>query len=72
MADKPIKFPYGNNDFYQLITENYLYIDRTDRIAQLEAVGKTLLFLRPRRYGKSLLLSTLENYYDIAKAALAE
>lgn len=68
MADKPIKFPYGNNDFYQLITEDYLYIDRTDRIAHLEAVGKTLLFLRPRRYGKSLLLSTLENYYDIAKA----
>lgn len=68
MAGKPIKFPYGNNDFYQLITEDYLYVDRTDRIAQLEDVGKTLLFLRPRRYGKSLLLSTLENYYDLAKA----
>ncbi|MCE7986739.1 MAG: hypothetical protein DYG89_36660 [Caldilinea sp. CFX5] len=68
MTGKKIKFPYGNNDFYQLITEDYLYVDRTDRIAQLEEVGKTLLFLRPRRYGKSLLLSTLENYYDIAKA----
>jgi len=69
MTAKKLKFPYGNNDFYQLITEDYLYVDRTDRIAQLEEVGKTLLFLRPRRYGKSLLLSTLENYYDIAKAA---
>lgn len=69
MTAKKLKFPYGNNDFYQLITENYLYVDRTDRVAQLEEVGKTLLFLRPRRYGKSLLLSTLENYYDIAKAA---
>lgn len=68
MTTKKIKFPYGNNDFYQLMTEDYLYVDRTDRIAQLEEVGKTLLFLRPRRYGKSLLLSTLENYYDIAKA----
>lgn len=68
MAGRKLKFPYGNNDFYQLLTEDYCYIDRTDRIAQLEEVGKTLLFLRPRRYGKSLLLSTLENYYDIAKA----
>ena len=64
-----IKFPYGNSDFYQLITEGYCYIDRTDRIPTLEEVGKSLLFLRPRRFGKSLLLTMLENYYDVAKAA---
>ena len=63
-----MKLPYGNADFYQLITENYCYIDRTDRISRLESEGKSLLFLRPRRFGKSLFLSTLENYYDIAKA----
>ncbi|MEZ4865190.1 MAG: AAA family ATPase [Caldilineaceae bacterium] len=68
MTGTRVKFPYGNNDFYQLITEDYCYVDRTDRIARLEETGKTLLLLRPRRYGKSLLLSTLENYYDIAKA----
>ncbi|MCB0063740.1 MAG: AAA family ATPase [Caldilineaceae bacterium] len=63
-----MKFPYGNSDFYDIITEDYLYIDRTDRIPQLEAAGKSLLFLRPRRFGKSLHLSMLENYYDVAKA----
>lgn len=63
-----MKFPYGISDFYKLITEEYLYIDRTDRLPLLEEAGSTLLFLRPRRYGKSLLLSLLENYYDVAKA----
>ncbi len=63
-----IKFPYGISDFYQIITENYFYIDRTDRIPLVERIGKQLLFLRPRRFGKSLWLSTLENYYDVAKA----
>ncbi|MEM7533388.1 MAG: AAA family ATPase, partial [Chloroflexota bacterium] len=63
-----LAFPYGNCDFYDIITENNLYIDRTDRIPLLERTAKSLLFLRPRRFGKSLLLSVLENYYDIAKA----
>jgi hypothetical protein len=63
-----MKFPYGVSDFYQMITEGYFYLDRTDRIARLEDLGKQLLFLRPRRFGKSLLLSMLENYYDVAKA----
>ena len=64
-----MKFPYGVSDFYQVITENYFYLDRTDRIGAIEEAGKQLLFLRPRRFGKSLLLSMLENYYDIAKAS---
>ena len=63
------KFPYGNSNFYQVSTEGFFYIDRTDRIPQLEELGQQLLFLRPRRFGKSLLLSMLENYYDVAKAA---
>ncbi len=63
-----LKFPYGIANFYDMITEDYLYIDRTDRIRLLENAGKTLLFLRPRRFGKSLLLSTLENYYDVKRA----
>ncbi|MEZ4862111.1 MAG: AAA family ATPase [Caldilineaceae bacterium] len=64
-----MKFPYGNSDFYQLITEDYYYVDRTDRIPLLESWGKSLLLLRPRRFGKTLLLSMLENYYDVAKAS---
>ena len=64
-----MKFPYGISDFYQIITEDYFYVDRTDRIRPIEEYGKSLLFLRPRRFGKSLLLSMLENYYDVNKAS---
>nr|VFK32123.1 MAG: Predicted AAA-ATPase [Candidatus Kentron sp. MB]VFK35083.1 MAG: Predicted AAA-ATPase [Candidatus Kentron sp. MB]VFK76214.1 MAG: Predicted AAA-ATPase [Candidatus Kentron sp. MB] len=63
-----MKLPYGISDFDTLIMEGYHYIDRTDHIPLLETTGKQLLFLRPRRFGKSLLLSMLENYYDINKA----
>ncbi len=63
-----IKFPYGLRNFYDLITENYFYVDRTAHIQTIEDFGKELIFLRPRRFGKSLLLSMLENYYDVAKA----
>ena len=64
-----MKFPYGISDFYKLITEDYFYVDRTDRIRLVEEAGPQLLFLRPRRFGKSLWLSTLENYYDVRRAA---
>nr|VFJ52996.1 MAG: PD-(D/E)XK nuclease superfamily protein [Candidatus Kentron sp. DK]VFJ62009.1 MAG: PD-(D/E)XK nuclease superfamily protein [Candidatus Kentron sp. DK] len=63
-----MKFPYGIADFQALITEGYFYADRTLHIAALEEAGKHLLFLRPRRFGKSLVLSMLENYYDVAKS----
>ncbi len=62
-----MKFPYGMSDFYQVSTEGYFYIDRTGHIRRIEEMGKQLLFLRPRRFGKSLWLSTLENYYDLAR-----
>jgi len=63
-----MRFPYGIANFQAIAEEDYLYIDRTDRIGAIEADGKQLLLLRPRRFGKSLWLSTLENYYDLAKA----
>lgn len=63
-----IKFPYGISDFYKIRREDYFYIDRTPYLRVLEEIGPQLLFLRPRRFGKSLLLSVLENYYDLAKA----
>ena len=61
-----MKLPYGTSDFYKIITKQYFYCDRTDRIPLLEQ-NDFQLFLRPRRFGKSLLLSMLENYYDVAK-----
>jgi len=63
-----MKFPYGIADFYKLITAGYYYADRTGHIPVIEDAGEQLLFLRPRRFGKSLLLSMLENYYDLRKA----
>jgi hypothetical protein len=65
---RSMRFPYGIADFRAIIEEGYFYVDRTDRIALVEDAGKQLLFLRPRRFGKSLWLSTLENYYDLARA----
>ena len=63
-----IKFPYAISDFHALRSQGYLYLDRTTAIPDLEAAGKQLVFLRPRRFGKSLLLSMLAHYYDIHMA----
>jgi Predicted AAA-ATPase len=60
-----MKIPYGVADFYSLRTRGQLYVDRSDRIAVAEDLGDSLLFLRPRRFGKSLWLSTLAAYYDL-------
>nr|VFJ44637.1 MAG: PD-(D/E)XK nuclease superfamily protein [Candidatus Kentron sp. FM]VFJ56092.1 MAG: PD-(D/E)XK nuclease superfamily protein [Candidatus Kentron sp. FM]VFK06327.1 MAG: PD-(D/E)XK nuclease superfamily protein [Candidatus Kentron sp. FM] len=67
-----MKFPYGIANFQKIREEGYLYIDRTDRITLMESMGDQLLFLRPRRFGKSLWLSTLENYYDLARTGRFE
>nr|VFJ49371.1 MAG: PD-(D/E)XK nuclease superfamily protein [Candidatus Kentron sp. DK] len=63
-----IKFLYGIADYHKLITGGYFYADRTGHVATLEDAGDQLLFLRPRRFGKSLVLSMLENYYDVVRA----
>jgi len=61
-----VKFPYGISDFKKVNTQGYYYCDRTDKISLLEK-SDSQLFIRPRRFGKSLVLSMLENYYDVAK-----
>ena len=61
-----IKFPYGMADFRQIVTQGYFYCDRTQAIPLLEQ-AQSQIFIRPRRFGKSLLLSMLENYYDISR-----
>jgi len=60
-----MKLPYGVADFYRIRTRGQTYVDRTDRIATIENLGDSLLFLRPRRFGKTLWLSTLASYYDL-------
>jgi len=67
-----MQFPYGLSDYSKLIQGGYFYQDRTDRIPLLEAAGDQLIFIRPRRFGKSLLLSMLEHYYDVKRAAQFE
>ncbi|MDX1907846.1 MAG: AAA family ATPase, partial [Bacteroidia bacterium] len=59
-----IKLPYGTSHFSSLIRGGYYYVDRTGYIPLLESLGERyLIFLRPRRFGKSLWLSTLAHYY---------
>jgi len=65
-VSKLVKIPYGISDFESLIKEGYIYIDKTNFISRLESIGsKYLFFIRPRRFGKSLFLSTLSHYYDL-------
>ncbi|MFW6377731.1 MAG: AAA family ATPase [bacterium] len=60
------KIPYGISDFKKIREQNYLYIDKTRFIEKLDRLGSEyLFFIRPRRFGKSLFLSTLENHYDL-------
>ena len=52
------------SDFKEINTNGYYYIDKTNFIEKIENNSNFLFFLRPRRFGKSLLISTLESYYD--------
>jgi len=60
------KIIYGESNFRKIkINSDYFYIDKTQHIEKLENLNENfLIFLRPRRFGKSLFLSTLQYYYD--------
>ena len=58
-----MKYPIGIQSFDQLIEDGYVYVDKTDLIYNLVHEGKIYFLSRPRRFGKSLLVSTLENYF---------
>ena len=65
---RPKKLPYGLSNFLSLIEQNYTYVDKTRYIELLENENNPYqFFLRPRRFGKSLFLSVLENYYNLNK-----
>ena len=64
-----LKMPYGISNYEELITENYYYVDKTQYIEKLENLSeKRIMFLRPRKFGKTLFTSVIENYYDKNKA----
>lgn len=60
------QIPYGVSDF-ESVRESYLYyVDKTMYLAELENLPWTLIFIRPRRFGKSLFISMMRAYYDKA------
>ncbi|MDR1005032.1 MAG: AAA family ATPase, partial [Prevotellaceae bacterium] len=59
------ELPYGISDFKQVIGDNYYYVDKSRYLAMVEKSPVNLLFIRPRRFGKSLFLGMLDAYYDI-------
>ncbi len=58
------RIPYGRSDFVSIIEQNNYYVDKTMYLPMLEDEAYNLFFIRPRRFGKSLLLSMLHAYYD--------
>ena len=58
------KLPIGISDFKKLITNNYIYVDKTKYIYELISNGGYIFLSRPKRFGKSLLLSTIEYLHE--------
>lgn len=59
-----MKYPIGIQSFEQIIEDGYVYLDKTDLVYDLVHNGKIYFLCRPRRFGKSLLVSTLKCYFE--------
>ncbi len=59
-----IKYPVGIQTFSQIIEGGYLYVDKTMLVHELVNSNKYVFLSRPRRFGKSLLLSTIQAYFE--------
>ena len=59
-----MKYPIGMQTFDQIIERGFVYVDKTDLVYSLATEGKIYFLSRPRRFGKSLLLSTLRAYFE--------
>ena len=58
------KYPVGIQTFERIIREGYVYVDKTDLVWRLAHYAPYVFMSRPRRFGKSLLTSTLEAYFQ--------
>ena len=58
-----MKYPIGIQSFEKIIENDYVYVDKTDLIYSMVKGGTIYFLSRPRRFGKSLLVSTLKNYF---------
>lgn len=65
--DNVKEIPYGVSNFVEVAEQNMYYVDKTMYIPLLEKQARSLFFIRPRRFGKSILLSMLRAYYDISQ-----
>ena len=61
---KNLALPIGIQNFKEICTNNYLYIDKTEQIFNLIESGKVYFLSRPRRFGKSLLVSTMDAFFS--------
>ena len=63
------KLPNGISNYEDIVAEKRIYVDKTMYIEKMEDLAdKTIMFLRPRKFGKTLFTSTLECYYDKKRA----
>jgi hypothetical protein len=60
-----VEFEYGRASFPRVCRPGVFHVDKTPFIPLLEKSGGCLVFLRPRRFGKSLVVSMLDHYYDV-------
>ena len=63
----PLRIPYGKQNWEEVRLGGYFYVDKTHFIPEIEAANDYFFFIRPRRFGKSMLLNMLMQYYDINK-----
>lgn len=63
MAEKR-KYPIGITTFWEMVRQNYVYVDKTEYVYKMASSGKYYFLSRPRRFGKSLLVSTLKAYFE--------
>ncbi|WP_368243062.1 AAA family ATPase, partial [Butyricimonas sp. RTP31003st1_G1_RTP31003_210430] len=59
----PRKMPIGIQSFEYIRQNDFVYVDKTEFVYRLATMGKPYFLSRPRRFGKSLLLSTMEAYF---------
>ena len=59
-----MKYPIGIQDFEKIIEDGYVYLDKTGLVYDLVHNGTIYFLCRPRRFGKSLLVSTLKYYFE--------
>ncbi len=64
MEKTPVRYPIGIQSFESLRSLGYIYVDKTELIHNLVTTSKCVFLSRPRRFGKSLLLSTIQAYFE--------